>query len=112
MSLIIVMLFYGIRFLERKDFKNACLLGICAGFCGNLKISGIYVFAMIGGFIQLILTKEKKWSGKTFRGTYGNSCRFPELFGIDSGYLGAGISFVGISAVEPFKQYELFQNGR
>lgn len=43
MSLIIVMLFYGIRFLERKDFKNACLLGICAGFCGNLKISGIYV---------------------------------------------------------------------
>ena len=45
MSLIIVMLFYGIRFLERKDFKNACLLGICAGFCGNLKISGIYVFA-------------------------------------------------------------------
>lgn len=66
MSLIIVMLFYGIRFLERKDFKNACLLGICAGFCGNLKISGIYVFAMIGGFYLLILTKEKKWSGKTF----------------------------------------------
>ena len=30
----------------------------------------------------------------------------------DSGYLGAGISFVGISDVEPFKQYELFQNGR
>lgn len=66
MSLIIVMLFYGIRFLERKDFKNACLLGICAGFCGNLKISGIYVFAMIGGFYLLILTTEKKWTGKTF----------------------------------------------
>lgn len=67
---------------------------------------------MIGGFYLLILTKEKSGAGKLFRGTYGNSCRFPELFGIDSGYLGAGISFVGISAVEPFKQYELFQNGR
>ena len=66
MSLIIVMLFYGIRFLKRKDFGNACLLGICAGFCGNLKISGIYVFAMIGGFYLLLLTKEKKWSVKTF----------------------------------------------
>ena len=47
-----------------------------------------------------------------FRGTYGSSCRFPELFDINSRYLGTGISFVGIPAVEPFKQYELFQNGR
>ena len=56
--------------------------------------------------------REKVERENFFRGTYGNSCRFSELFGIDSGYLGAGISFVGISAVEPFKQYELFQNGR
>ena len=65
MSLIIVMLFYGIRFLERKDFKNACLLGICAGFCGNLKISGIYVLEMIGGFYQMKLTKEINFFLKT-----------------------------------------------
>ena len=56
--------------------------------------------------------REKVERENFFRGTYGSSCWFPELFGIDSGYLGAGISFVGISAVEPFKQYELFQNGR
>lgn len=63
---------------------------------------------MIGGFYLLILTKEKSGAGKLFGGTYGNCCRFPELFGIDSRYLGTGISFVEIPAVEPFKQYELF----
>lgn len=66
MSLIIVMLFYGIRFIKYRDFLNACLLGICAGFCSNLKISGIYVFALIGGFYLLKLSIDKKWSMRTF----------------------------------------------
>ena len=56
--------------------------------------------------------REKVERQNLFRAICGNSCRLSELFGIDSGYLGAGISFVGISDVEPFKQYELFQNGR
>ena len=52
--------------------------------------------------------REKVEQENFFGGTYGNCCRFPELFGIDSRYLGTGISFVEIPAVEPFKQYELF----
>lgn len=66
LSLVIVMLFYGIRFLDRRDFKSALLLGVSAGFAGNLKISGIYVFALIGLFYVLELTFRKKWSLCTF----------------------------------------------
>lgn len=66
LSLVLVMLFYGIRFIERKDFKSALLLGISAGFAGNMKISGLYVFAMVGLFYLIELTRSKKWSVRTF----------------------------------------------
>lgn len=66
MSLVIVMLFYGIRFLERKDIKSAALLGISAGFACNMKVSGIYVFALIGGYYLVELTCRKLWNKRTF----------------------------------------------
>lgn len=66
MSLVIVMLFYGIRFLEQKDIKSAALLGISAGFACNMKVSGIYVFALIGGYYLVELTCRKLWNRRTF----------------------------------------------
>lgn len=67
LSAVIIMLFYGVRFLERKDVKSAVFLGLAAGVACNLKVSGIYVFAMIGGYYILLLIVKKKWNRKTFR---------------------------------------------
>lgn len=66
LSMVLVMLFYGIRFIEKKDIKSAILVGISAGFAGNIKISGLYVFMMIGLFYLSDLTFRNKWSIRTF----------------------------------------------
>lgn len=66
LSTVLIMLFYGIRFIEKKDIGSAVFLGISAGFAGNIKISGLYVFVMIGLFYLADLTIRKRWSVRTF----------------------------------------------
>lgn len=66
LSMVIIMLFYGVCFIEKRDFRSAVLLGISAGFACNLKISGIYVLALIGAYYLICLTVKKQWNRRHF----------------------------------------------
>ena len=66
LSMVIIMFFYGIRFLDRRDIPSAWKFGLAAGLACNLRVSGIYVFAMIGGYYLLLLSFKKQWSKKNF----------------------------------------------
>lgn len=66
MSFSIMTLYFGVKFIKNKDYKSAILFGLISAFTCNIKISGIFVFCMIGFCYLLILTLQKKWSKKTF----------------------------------------------
>ena len=65
-SFVFGMIYFGIRFIEKKNYKDAILLGIFAAFATNIKIIGLFVFGMIGLFYLIHLTFHKKWSRKNF----------------------------------------------
>lgn len=66
LSMVIIMLLYGVRFFDRRDTKSAVMLGIVAGIACNLKVSGIYVFALIGGYYIVMLSFRKQWNRQRF----------------------------------------------
>lgn len=85
LAMVIVMLFYGVRFIEKRNFGSAVLLGISAAFAGNLKISGIYVLALIGIYYLICLTVKKEWNRHSFL----------------AGLTAAGTAFLGYLALTP-----------
>ena len=66
MSFTIMSLYFGVKFIKNKDYKSALLFGLISAFTCNLKISGFFVFGMVGLFYLMNLTFYKKWSKKAF----------------------------------------------
>lgn len=67
MAFVIISLYFGIRFIKDKSYKNAVFLGIFSAIACNLKISVFFIFAMIGLFYLIDLTFNKNWSWKNFK---------------------------------------------
>jgi len=64
LSLVLALIYFGILFIEKKQYKNAIILGLIAAFASNVKIIGIFVFGIIGLFYLkdyiIKCIKEKK----------------------------------------------------
>ena len=60
MSILIIMIYFAIRFINEKNLKNGILFAFVAGFVCNVKILGIFFFGIFGVcyIINLIYTKE------------------------------------------------------
>ena len=66
MSLLVVMIYFGIRFIREKEFRWAILFGIVGAFVCNIKILGIFFVGIIGiGYIAR-LTIRKEWNRRNF----------------------------------------------
>ena len=68
LSFVLATIYFGIRFIEKKDFKDAILLGVVAGIASNTKIIGIFIFGIVG-LVYLIhyivdCLKTKKFANK------------------------------------------------
>lgn len=61
-----VQLFFGLRFIRKKNYSSALFLGVASALAGNLKITGFFTFALIGIFYLVDLTKNKLWNKKNF----------------------------------------------
>jgi len=66
MSFSVMSLYFGVKFIKKRNYKSAILFGLVSAFTCNLKISGIFIFGMVGLWYLLELTIHKKWSKKTF----------------------------------------------
>ncbi len=66
MSFVLAIIYFGINFIQKKDKKSAILLGICAAFATNIKITGFFIFGMIGLFYLIEVIRKKEWSKQKF----------------------------------------------
>ena len=66
LSLSIMCLYFGIRFIKNKSVRSALAFGTISAIACNVKVSGGFLFAMVGIFYLIELTKNKSWSKKTF----------------------------------------------
>ena len=60
LTLLIISIYFGIRLIEKKDYKNAIILGIVSAFMCNVKVLGIYFIGVIGlcYLLNIILNRE------------------------------------------------------
>ncbi len=66
LSLSILCLYFGIRFIKKKSIKSALSFGAISAVICNVKVSGGFIFAVVGIFYLIDVTKNKNWSKKTF----------------------------------------------
>lgn len=66
LSLVVMMMYFGIRMIRYKTYQSALSFGITSAFASNVKISGGFVFAILGLFYLYDLTKNRKWNKKNF----------------------------------------------
>lgn len=68
LTLILGIIYFGIKFIEDKNYKSAIILGIVAAIASNLKIIGFFAFGIIGIFYLIDYIKNskkhKKWINK------------------------------------------------
>ena len=65
-TFVFMMLYYGIKWIREKSYKEAILFGLVSAVSCNLKVSGGFVFASLGILYLITLTKEKSWNKKNF----------------------------------------------
>lgn len=60
LTLLIMSIYFGIRLIEKKDYKNAIILGIVSAFMCNVKVLGIYFIGVIGlcYLFNIVLNRE------------------------------------------------------
>ena len=66
LALTIVQMYFGLRFIKNKNFKEGIGFGLASAFACNLKISGFFTFGLIGIFYLMDLTKNKQWTKSHF----------------------------------------------
>lgn len=60
MSLLVIMIYYGIKMTIDPKFKNAIIFGIISGFVCNIKILGLYFLFILGmSYIWYNITRKK-----------------------------------------------------
>lgn len=59
-------LYFGLRFIRKKNYPSAVFLGVASALACNLKITGFFTFGFIGIFYLIDLTKNKLWNKKNF----------------------------------------------
>ena len=68
LTLLLGVIYFGIKFIQEKNYKNAIILGIVSAFAFNVKIIGLFAFGVVGLFylINYIISckKEKKFLKK------------------------------------------------
>lgn len=60
LTLLIMSIYFGIRLIEKKNYKNAIILGIVSAFMCNVKVLGIYFIGVIGlcYLFNIIINRE------------------------------------------------------
>ena len=60
LTLLIMSFYFGISLIEKKDYKNAIILGIVSAFMCNVKVLGIYFIGVIGlcYLFNIVLNRE------------------------------------------------------
>lgn len=66
MSLIVMMLYYILKWMKEKNGIDGLKLSIIAAFVCNVKVLGLFFFGLCGLGYLLILTLEKAWNKKNF----------------------------------------------
>ena len=66
MSLGIVSMYFGVKFIKEKNIRNALLFGLTSAFICNIKITGAFIYVMLGLLYLADLTIHKKWNKKNF----------------------------------------------
>ena len=66
LSFLLAALYFGIKFIKNRKFKDAIFLGITSAFMCNIKVIGFYFLAVIGLFYIIWLFIEKKWNIRNF----------------------------------------------
>lgn len=66
LTFIFMMLYFGIKWIKKKSYKQAILFGLTAAIACNLKVSGGFVFAALGILYLLNVTTSKSWNKKNF----------------------------------------------
>jgi hypothetical protein len=67
MSLLIVMIYFGFKLIEKPKLKYVLLFSIFASIVCNVKILGIFFTGIIGLIYILYMTINKKWNKETFK---------------------------------------------
>ncbi|HEY5467101.1 MAG TPA: glycosyltransferase family 39 protein [Clostridia bacterium] len=62
MSLILITIALGIRFIRRSDWKYGVLFSVAGAFAANTKIVGLWAWGMVGIFYILILVVKKRFN--------------------------------------------------
>lgn len=66
MSLLVAMIYFGIRFIKEKRFRWALLFAFFGGFVCNIKILGLFFVGVIGLGYLGYLTIKKEWTRHNF----------------------------------------------
>ncbi|MPN64700.1 hypothetical protein SDC9_212476 [bioreactor metagenome] len=64
MSMILLCLWFFIRFLETRKLGSALLFSLFSAICANMRISGLFFFGLLGLLYLIVLTVKKEWSWK------------------------------------------------
>ncbi len=64
MSLVLATIYCGMKFIEKKSFKSAIILGIVAAFAFNVKIIGGFMFGVVGLFYLIDYLKNSYKNNK------------------------------------------------
>ena len=65
-SLVLIVLYFGIRFVEKREPGCAVLLGIAAGFASNTRVIGFWALGLVGLLYLLVLTVHREWNRRNF----------------------------------------------
>lgn len=79
MSLLVIMIFYGLKMIDEKNKKNMILFSLVSGFVCNTKIIGLYFLGIIGLCFILNLFIKKEWSKRNI--LYGLTVAFLSIIG-------------------------------
>jgi hypothetical protein len=66
MSMILLCLWFFIRFLETRKLGSALLFAMFSAICTNMRISGLFFFGLLGLLYLVVLSVKKEWNWKSF----------------------------------------------
>lgn len=66
MSFLVIMIYYGIKFINEKKVKDAILFGLISGILCNIKIIGLFFLFIIGFSYIINLFKTRQFNKRNF----------------------------------------------
>lgn len=66
MSLLIIMIYYGLKFIKEKRYRYAVAFAIVSAFVCNIKILGLFFLFILGVGYIIHTSIEKKWNKHNF----------------------------------------------